>query len=203
MISNLFHFISVVVLYRLASAISKPENSGKIAFISSVLHIISPAGVFLSAPYAESLFSTLNFVGMLLYVHARQTERALGAWKVPQDAYILCSGIAFGLATLVRSNGLLSGTIFLYDVLQLVPRTVALKLSMHDAHRTLATCAAGAIIALAFITPQAFAYQQYCMENERSRPWCRELIPSIYSWVQEHYWSVYIADECAQTHDVL
>ncbi|KAF2274743.1 GPI mannosyltransferas-like protein 2 [Westerdykella ornata] len=190
LISNLFHLISVMVLFRLAHAISRPHNNREIAFISSALHIISPAGFFLSAPYAESLFSTLNFAGMLFYVRARQTEKTLGAWTISQDAYMAASGIAFGLATLFRSNGLLSCIIFLYDVVQLSRQIFAMKLSIHDARRILSTCVAGALPVSAFIAPQAFAYKQFCMDHQPSRPWCEELIPSIYTWVQDYYWNV-------------
>lgn len=190
-ISNLFHLISVLVLYRLARAILGPKQDSRIPFIASVLHIITPAGIFLSAPYAESLFSALNFTGMLHYVLARQSGRAAGKWTVTQDSYMISSGILFACATAFRSNGLLSGLIFLYDVASSLPRIFTRELNVHEIRRLCVTCVAGVILALAFIIPQFLAYQEYCSPDNSDmeiRPWCEKTIPSIYSWVQSHYW---------------
>ena len=37
--------------------------------------------------------------------------------------------------------------------------------------------------------PQAEGYLQYCTGGN-TRPWCNRWLPSIYAWVQEHYWGV-------------
>jgi phosphatidylinositol glycan class V len=185
LISNLFHLFSVLALYRLARACLGPQQNPRIPFIASALHILSPAGLFLSAPYAESLFSALHFNGMLAYVNARQT---VGTWGMTHDLYMLSSGILFACATCVRSNGLLSGLIFLYDVACYLPRLLTFQLNVHQVRRLFVTCAAGGILAMGYIIPQIVAYEEYCQSGHDNRPWCHEMIPSIYSWVQKQYW---------------
>lgn len=190
-ISNVCHFFSVLVLYRLVRHLTGSQRASKIPFVASMLHIMSPAGLFLSAPYTEALFSALNFTGMLHYVLARQTAKGIGSWTVAQDSYMLSSGFLFAAASLIRSNGLLSGLILLYDVASFLPRVLALQLSAHDARRIFVTCVAGVFIAVGYIIPQYLAYQEYCGSasvDQEKRPWCNHRIPSIYSWVQSHYW---------------
>lgn len=189
LISHLAHLFSVLILYRLARILLGPQNNPNTPFIAAALHVLSPAGLFLSAPYAESLFSALNFTGITCYVLARQTAMAAGAWTRTQDAYMLFSGVVFAGATLIRSNGLLNGLIFLYDVVHVLPRVFAFELDMHDARRVAVTCAAGAILSFGYTVPQFTAYDEFCKYSSHgARPWCDKLLPSIYSWVQSHYW---------------
>ncbi|KAH7135829.1 GPI mannosyltransferase 2 [Dendryphion nanum] len=191
--SNICHLISVLVLHRLLRLIVNRPQERQLPFIACILHILSPAGLFLSAPYAEGLFSALNFTGMLCYVIARTTAHSMGAWGFYQDAYLLGSGLFFALASLFRSNGLLSGLILLYDVIHALPAILTGQWSRHDARRIGVTCVAGSFIAAGFIMPQFLAYRIYCTvqgNNENVRPWCNRIIPSIYTWVQSHYWNV-------------
>jgi phosphatidylinositol glycan class V len=190
-VSNLFHLVSVLVLYRLTRRVMPPEANNRVPLIAAILHIFSPAGLFLTAPYTESLFAALNFTGMLHYVLAKQTSSALGAWTVSRDAYMLTSGALFGLATLVRSNGLLSGVIFLYEVACSLPSFLTSQWELHDLRRIIITCVAGCFLLVGFITPQVVAYLEYCTSSDTTlegRPWCEKRIPSVYSWVQSHYW---------------
>ncbi|KAF1998305.1 glycosyltransferase family 76 protein [Amniculicola lignicola CBS 123094] len=192
-ISTLCHFLSVLVLFNFANIILRNHRAGRTAFIACVLHILSPAGLFLSAPYAESLFSLTNFLGMFLYARARSTERETQRWSIAQDALSLSSGLMFGFASSIRSNGLLSGIIFLFDVAELAPRIVTLRLHRRETRRIIVTCIAGVLTAVGFISPQFLAYKEYCglgPSGSGWRPWCERRIPSIYSWVQSQYWNV-------------
>lgn len=162
-----------------------------VALIAALLHIVSPAGIFLSAPYTESSFSLFNFSGLLLYVQARETAKSNGSWTVTQDICLLGSGLSFAVATLIRSNGLLSGLVFLYDVGCAVPQALTFQLQQQEVRRLIVTCVAGCLIALGFISPQVLAYKDFCVApsaDAATRPWCNRLIPSVYSWVQSHYW---------------
>jgi phosphatidylinositol glycan class V len=188
-LSNVAHLLSVIVLYRLLNMTVDSPRRQHTSFIGAVLHILTPASLFLSAPYTEALFSLLNLTGMLLYVQSKikaQSRRS----TVQEDAYKLGSGIMFGLATMMRSNGLLSGLVLLYDVGRYLPRVVSMRLTMHDVRRIVVTCVAGSVIALGFVWPQYLAFTQFCSSSRsRDRPlWCRNAIPSIFTWVQSHYW---------------
>jgi Gpi18-like mannosyltransferase len=83
------------------------------------MHILSPAGLFLSAPYAESLFSLLSFLGHLLYVYGQPstTKGKTPPRTILHDLALLASGLTFSLATTIRSNGILFGLLFAHDAL--------------------------------------------------------------------------------------
>jgi len=188
-VSNVCHLLSVLVLYRLLTLVLELQRRQIIPFIAAVLHILTPASLFMCAPYAESMFSFLNFTGMLFYAQSRtMAETAKSSFG--EDLLKISSGLFFAFAALLRSNGLLSGTIFLYDVARYLPRLKSAQLSVHDARRVIVTCVAGVLIAMGFIGPQYLAYVEFCYRDNGTgiRPWCEKRLPSIYSWVQSHYW---------------
>ncbi|CAO2655941.1 Nn.00g047440.m01.CDS01 [Neocucurbitaria sp. VM-36] len=190
-LSHIFHLMSVLVLYRLLTIILDLPRQREVPFIASILHIFTPASLFYSAPYAEALFSLLNLTGMVHYAQSKATA-SNGGSSTREDVYKLSSGLIFASAALIRSNGLLSGLIFLYDVARYMPRVASAQLSRRDVRRIIVTCVAGLFIAIGFIGPQYLAYTEYCSREVGSypRPWCERSIPSIYSWVQSHYWNV-------------
>jgi phosphatidylinositol glycan class V len=188
--SNFCHLLSVIVLYRLLTITVSSAQRHRISFVATVLHILTPASLFLSAPYTEALFSLLNFTGMLLYAQSKAQAQAQARCSAQQDVYKLGSGVFFASATLVRSNGLLSGLILLYDVMGYLPSVLSRRLTVHDARRIIVTCMAGGFTAFGFVWPQYIAYTKFCSgdRNSDGPPWCTKSIPSIYSWVQSHYW---------------
>ncbi|KAG9187446.1 phosphatidylinositol glycan, class V [Alternaria panax] len=190
-VSNVCHLLSVLVLYRLLTLVLVPQRRQIIPFIAAVLHILTPASLFMCAPYAEAMFSLLNFTGMLLYAQS-QALAETGMSSIQEDIQKLGSGFCFAAAALVRSNGLLSGVILLYDVARYMPLVMSAQLSVHDLRRITVTCVAGSLIALTFLGPQVLAYAEFCNRESGSetRPWCDQSFPSIYSWVQSHYWNV-------------
>lgn len=188
-VSHVCHLLSVIVLFRLLTAILGPQQRLQVPFIASVLHVLTPASLFLSAPYAEALFSLLNMTGMLHYAQSRITAQGHPP-STREDVYKLSSGLLFFCATLIRSNGLLSGSVFLYDVARYLPHLVSMQLNMHDMRRILVTCVAGGLVALGFILPQYLGYAEFCHQRPSSSnpAWCKESVPNIYSWVQSRYW---------------
>ncbi len=165
------------------------EKLSTFALLSAILHIISPAGLFLSAPYAESPFSLLSFVGFYLY--AKSHEIRLRNQTGRGDSVLMLSGLVFGFASVFRGNGLFSGLIFIYDAIE------AVFLVLHGTElagsiRIFVTIvSAGLLMACIAIVPQYFAYVDLCTgKNDQSspRPWCSNWIPSVYAWVQGHYW---------------
>jgi phosphatidylinositol glycan class V len=170
----------VLVLYQLTLTLF-PHYSRSLAFIVASLHIISPAGLFLSAPYAESSCALLSFAGTFAFYGSFPKSGLLG------NLLVLLSGLLFGCATTFRSNGILNGLLLLEEAIRLV-------LSLKDGReiakiiRILSTGAAGIICGAGFILPQYIAYTEYCGGHSLVRPWCVRTIPSIYIFVQDHYW---------------
>lgn len=187
-----FHFLSVHMLYQLSLCINPDTykwKTPKFAFLAAFLHVISPAGLFLSAPCAESPFSFLNFAGFFLYTRSHQS-RSSGRDGIG-NILLAASGIMFSLACMFRSNGLLSGLIFCYEAFD---SAVALLLRQHlgaNLRRFCAAFIAGSFMASGPITWQYVAYRKYCVDTETTddrRPWCSKWVPSIYTWVQRYYW---------------
>jgi phosphatidylinositol glycan class V len=207
-VANVSHLISVIVLHRLALQLPLGRKAirPQFAFVAAALHIISPAGLFLTAPNAESLFSLLNLLGQLLYVFS-WAETGSGSHTITQDLYLVFSGLCFGIAATVRSNGLLSGVIFALDALiwfgllfqrvtnipilnlAILPPQIQKQIKSFEARRLPATVVAGVLVGIGFTMPQYIAYREYCVQGSKDRqPWCSKFPPSIYSWVQNHYW---------------
>ncbi|KAE8372897.1 GPI mannosyltransferase 2 [Aspergillus bertholletiae] len=189
-LSHMAHYLSVLALYRLSINIfGHGTTSGKlISFLSAALHIICPAGAFLSAPYGESLFSFLNITGYYLY--SSSLHDANSGQQAPSGAKLLLAAALFSIATAVRSNGILSGALFAYDAVLLLRKMVSQSISWGNLLRLGVTVVGGCVIALGLVVPQWIAYMAFCTPDESLRPWCEQLIPSIYGWVQVHYWNV-------------
>jgi phosphatidylinositol glycan class V len=189
LISHVSHLLSVFMLYGLVHHLpimNEPQRR-KIAFVAASLHIFSSAGLFLSAPYGESLFSMLNFLGVLIHAGI--------SYELPLEKYgpsslvrLLLSGLCFGLATTVRSNGIFSGLLYFHHVYMLFYSKINI--------RTIVTIAvigwSASMILSGMLFPQYLAYQDFCVNPSAGelRPWCSRSLPSVYSWVQEHYWCV-------------
>ncbi|KAF2222413.1 GPI mannosyltransferase 2, partial [Elsinoe ampelina] len=187
-IAHLAHGLTVVLLYELTfrALPGTTTNRRQIARVAACLHVVSPAGVFLSAPYTESLFACLNFSGLLCLA---------GSPKNPQNFngrfhHLTCyatAGICFALATTVRSNGLLSVLAIVVLTLPAAFRILTGKGGWADLF-TLVSAGIGALLATSgIIVPQYWAYNEYCTGVD-TRPWCSQMPPSIISFVQRHYW---------------
>ena len=189
-LSHITHYFSVLALYRLSINIfGHDSTSGRlISFLSAALHIICPAGAFLSAPYGESLFSFLNITGYYLYSASLLDANA--GKRASSDANLLLAAALLSIATAVRSNGILSGALFAYDALLQLRKIISQGISGDNLLRLGVIVVGGCVVALGLIVPQWIAYTAFCMSDEPLRPWCEQLIPSIYGWVQVHYWSV-------------
>jgi phosphatidylinositol glycan class V len=187
--SNACHLLSVFALYRLANMMTGHQGNSGLPYVASILYIVSPAGMFLSAPYAESLFALLNFTGMLLYGRAKTPDRRNLKPTIGEDSSVVASAILFVLATWVRSNGILSGLLYLFDA---VICLLGMQRGENEIRRLIVTCVSGALLGIGAMIPQYVAYRSYCVSDTGSsaRPWCYKPLPSIYTWVQSHYWLV-------------
>lgn len=98
---------------------------------------------------------------------------------------MLAAGVLFGLATTVRTNGLLYGIIFLEEALRVL-FSVKDGLTLTAIRRLAATGAAGLCTAFGFLLPQYIAYQDLC--GTTSAAWCSRSFPSVYTYIQAQYW---------------
>ncbi|CAK4032419.1 glycosyltransferase family 76 [Lecanosticta acicola] len=191
--SHIAHYLTAIALYRLAYQLL-PSNDGekrRIAFIASCLHILSPGGLFLSAPYAESTFAALNFWGSYAYfLHSRSHPRGI-AEAIFAACGLVAAGGCFGAASLIRSNGILSGLVLAWDAMACLPKIPAIiqQRLWPQLIQLLGVLTGGVVLACLYAIPQTSAYLEYCT-NGNTRPWCENVLPSIYTWVQEHYWGV-------------
>lgn len=201
-IANLFHLLSAIVLFRLGLLVWRTHPQGRtLSLVAALLHVISPAGLFLTAPYAESGCALFSFTGYLLYAHS-----CLAPEDRPnqRDGYVILAGGSFGLATAFRSNGILNGIPFAWECLELLPRLFSLvagsgarpasATTADTVRRILALGVGGVAVAAGSVVPQAVAYGHFCSASaaagEPRRQWCESLVPSIYTFVQRHYWNV-------------
>ena len=184
-IAHTAHLLAVLTLFALTLALF-PRAGRAFAFTAASLHIVSPAGLFLSAPYAESTCAFLTFAGILLFVKSVPES---GHPETYHDLLVFASGIFFGLATTFRSNGILTGFLLLEEALMLV-LTFKQSHSISKIRRLVATGLGGLCVGTGFLLPQYIAYKEYCSDTflESRRPWCTRTAPSIYTFVQDHYW---------------
>lgn len=188
-LSHICHLLSVLVLYRLTSFVFSKRRAESESFplVAATLHIACPAGAFLSAPYAEGLFSFVNLSGFYLYVgnlRDHQNHRL-----IKRDAKVVAAGLAFGLASTIRSNGILSGLLYAYDAVVELWSISINGTSASSLRRIIGIGIGGCLIAFGASVPQYLAYTVYCPASSIDRrSWCQNWVPSIYGWVQSHYW---------------
>ncbi|KAK3079015.1 hypothetical protein LTS18_005957 [Coniosporium uncinatum] len=189
------HLLSVFILHRLVLCITASSPNKRLAFAAAALHIVSPAGVFLLAPYGEALTSLLNFTGMLCYAKGALRSRDTGHPTFIQSLWTLSAGLSFGIATTIRSNALLSGAVFAYDILSSLRSLPSLLTSLAGVQRLASIGLASLLTFSGLVIPQYIAYSAYCSPGAATadatpRPWCANTPPSIYTFVQRHYWNV-------------
>lgn len=190
LLSHITHWLAAVQLWFLTRRlvdVGKNPNS-LIPFRTVALYIISPAGVFLSTPYSESLFAFLSMSGYLGYVYAvhhfNHTRALLGS------TLMIAAGLVFGLGTIVRGNGVLAGVTYLLEAAATAYALLTQDFTLSRLLRLSATVAGGLLIGVGVVVPQSIAFTEYCAGRPPGdrRPWCNDAIPSIFAWVQSHYW---------------
>jgi Gpi18-like mannosyltransferase len=186
-VSHLSSWLSMLLVWRLSRRLDPHEKRSN-AFVAALLYIISPAGMFLSAPYTESVFAALHMLAYLLFIHGRT---AFAGGRAGVGAILnIGSGIALALAIIMRSNGILSGFMFAWDASEMCYRLLRQRPRALDLQRLLSVVMAGVIAGFGFVLPQYLAWTGYCEGRgpESTRPWCQNFVPSIFTFVQSQYW---------------
>jgi phosphatidylinositol glycan class V len=203
-ISHVAHLVAVGLLFGICYAILPTSRlrARKIAFTAAILHIVSPAGLFLSAPYGESLYAALTFAGVWSHATAflalgAQDSYLLGPSKTADASFslrsaffLILSSVCFGLGSLIRGNGLLNGLVFVFDIVPYVYclPTVIRRRDIQSLLTTVSIGLAGVLLGLIYASGQIEPYLRHCTSGN-DRPWCSAFPPSIYTFVQRHYWN--------------
>ncbi|RYP90483.1 hypothetical protein DL770_003394 [Monosporascus sp. CRB-9-2] len=185
-VSHVSHLLSVFALYQLGLVIWG-QGGRRLAFVAALLHVLSPAGLFLSAPYAESAFALLSFLGYLFFAKGIVGDKKR---TVAHDVSVVAAGMWFGFAATFRSNGIFGGLPF---AVELLGELASSPPTLTSVRKRLALVVGGSAVAVGFAVPQIVAYLAFCSgspETDEVRPWCSKALPSIYSFVQERYWNV-------------
>jgi len=160
-------------LFRLGRIVLGQEKRA-IAYVAAVLFCYNPASIFFSAAYTESLFALLTFSGLTELYQDRDLKATL----------------YFAGASLTRSNGIFLIGFLLYKHFNLLrpPRCDLSWITRLIPHICKVFIMISCVLA-PFIGFQFYAYYSYCTPPS-PRPWCTNLPPLIYTFVQSHYWYV-------------
>jgi phosphatidylinositol glycan class V len=185
-IAHLAHLLAVLLLFKLTLEVFSGYTT-KFAFSTAALHVISPAGVFLSAPYAETSCAMFAFAGCLAF--AKSFAFGGQTTSTKHDSLLVLSGVLFGISTTFRSNGILNGLLLLEEAFGAL-WSLKNGVCISRTRRLLASGLGGLSVGVGFILPQYIAYSDFCMEQDVAtlRPWCSKPLPSIYTFVQDYYW---------------
>ncbi|KAI8077838.1 GPI mannosyltransferase 2 [Halteromyces radiatus] len=168
LISNVSFVLAAGYLYKLTRSIY-PTNT-KLATYSSIAFCLSPPSMFMSAFYTESIFAFLSFLGM---------------YHVSKQRFLLGS-IIWGIASLARSNAIIYIGFFIYDIIIKRIRYHSIKTLIIG---FLQVMIYSSITLSGFAVFQFLIYRQYCTDDIlEQRPWCLQLVPLAYSFVQKEYW---------------
>ncbi|KAG0328306.1 hypothetical protein BGZ99_005659 [Dissophora globulifera] len=170
LVANATFVAAAVQIYNLTNVLFKRE---RFAFMTAMLYVLTPSGIFMSAIYTESAFAALSFTGMLLA--ARQQ-------------YLLAA-ITWSVSCTARANGILYAGFFLYDLVV----KMDLSASLWTKFKALVKAACLCLITwTGFVAVQAYGYSLYCVGDTLldARPWCGTTVPLIYTFVQDFYWNV-------------
>ncbi|CAI4056266.1 hypothetical protein SUVZ_02G1210 [Saccharomyces uvarum] len=193
---NALFYSSAIVLYfltkRTFSQNQKQSRFAKsIAKKTSLLFFLTSAAGFLTSIYSEPLSFFLAFVG----IWCRECTISIpvsGQFDCPWRnwfSYSIISMTCFTLASLNRSNCILLGIYFVFDLIELTKNRKFVK----------AICfplLSGLLMFSALIYQQYYLpYKTFCPQRGE---WCTsQLLPrlfitktSLYSYIQGHYWGV-------------
>mmetsp|Transcript_7565 Transcript_7565/g.14101 ORF Transcript_7565/g.14101 Transcript_7565/m.14101 type:complete len:305 (-) Transcript_7565:604-1518(-) len=181
---------SLAVIYIRELSLVILKNARK-ANSATMLFLLSPAGVFFTAIYTESLFALLSVAGMFyLWRHCAlidSEKHEQPAYQVPAIDRVY-STILFALATATRSNGSLLAIFPVY----IFVHNVFVNLNRHGGKQHILLEAMSLSVSLLVHWMPSFAYLSYvggkfCSLEEPS-DYCDNLFPNVYSFVQAKHW---------------
>jgi phosphatidylinositol glycan class V len=149
-----------------------------IALASSLAYVISPAGIFLTAPYSESFCNVLVVTGLWFREAALGKTPVLSSFKNTGSVILyLLSGLLIAISFGVRANSVLFGLFYLYDLQQAWQNSLVTDFIL--------TLAAGGQLAVAIAVSIWYPYSVFCPGRGE---WCHSWFPSLFSYAQSKYW---------------
>lgn len=150
------------------------EKMSKMTFL---LFLATPANIFMSSIYTESFFTLFVFSGIFFF---QKKEK----WK---------STLCFVCASLVRSNGFTYSIFFAIEWLLNVWRGFGKRSLFYFTKKsflqlTFHTCIQIVVIFSPYFLFQSYATLLYCNQKQGKPIWCETSLPSVYQFVQKHYW---------------
>eukprot|EP00842_Homolaphlyctis_polyrhiza_P001532 jgi/Hompol1/237/HPOL_000386-RA len=169
-LANICFVAAAIALYDLSlHVLGDPQQ----ALASAILFSLNPAGIFMSSIYTESPFALCAFLGMLAMMRGQSLLAAL--W--------------FSAASSLRANGILFIGFFVWDLLH----PFGNQKNRISLFRIVRNTVLSLVVAMPFVAFQYYGWLQFCSHEAGSedlvRPWCSNRIPSIYAFVQGHYWN--------------
>lgn len=218
LIENILHFMSIIIIYHLTLSIYSESTvlerqytkySERIALISAILFIFTSGAGFFTSIYSEPLSSFLTFVGIWLRELCITTDtKRLQHLSIQfkgggfQLVYFLGTTSMFTLAALNRSNCILLGLFYLYDLFCLVINAASRNHSFESSFTSLLQIILYPLLSgvtmLTIIIYHWYyiPFQTFCPKQGE---WCEtpliRNIPfitkqSFYSFIQSKYWNV-------------
>lgn len=185
---------AAVLLYRLTVTLFKNRQ---MAIVSSILFCISPATVFMSAAYTESLFVCLQFTALYFLESGRVVSYLLAATFFCLGSATRANGIvSTGFITHALVKQLLSQIYYKKNQLDINyrVRSFLCYLLLVTARTFMQLLLYNGIIILPFMLFQYYGYLVYCTHspnlNTNQSLWCTKILPLPYSYIQNHYWNV-------------
>lgn len=181
--ANGFHLVSCISMFYLAETtfnkISMFRLRAKsIAWASSLAYVISPAGIFLTAPYSESFCNVLVITGLWFREAALGKNPVLSSFRTLTSVLLyLLSGLLIAISFGVRANSVLFGLFYLYDLQNAWKNRLVADCAL--------TIAAGGQLAVAIIVSTWYPYSVFCPNRGE---WCNSWFPSLFSYAQAKYW---------------
>ncbi|EAZ51551.1 multi-pass transmembrane protein [Cryptosporidium parvum Iowa II] len=187
-ISNLAFVLASVGLYLFQCELFYKMKIKNVVFpgISTLFFLFPSSNIFNSSMYTESLYSCFNFWGAFLILKAESNSHKFGFFSIKNFIYLILSVLCMSVTCGIRSNGILNSIpLFFYFVSTSPSIKNILKFILHWSIAFIMFIST----IFPFLAYLIYSYFRYCVYISESRPWCKSLIPNIYSFVQDEYWS--------------
>ena len=182
---NLIAFgLAAEVLFALSDRVLKRAD---LAWLAVCWFSITPAGIFMSATYTESLFALFSFSGMYFcaLVSSSRCNCAEGNEGIcrsdnflRQSLLIGLAAVFFTLAASLRSNGMLLAAFLLHAIACILRRQAKRVTFAIWVAWLLISCAAVAIVMIPYVVFQLYGYYLYC---STAPTLLREWVKAIFS----------------------